>query len=57
MGLRMVKIVAEFADGLLLMLPTLGYTQHVVQTPQSIAKKRSMINQFRIACHFITLIS
>ncbi len=57
MGLRIVKIVAEFADGLLLMLPTLGHTQLVVQTAQSIAKKRSMINQFRIACHFITVIS
>ena len=41
MELRMVKIVAEFADGLLLMLPTLGYTKLVVQTAQSIAKRRS----------------
>jgi alkanesulfonate monooxygenase SsuD/methylene tetrahydromethanopterin reductase-like flavin-dependent oxidoreductase (luciferase family) len=56
MGLRMVKIVAQLSDGLVLMLPTLEHTKLVVRTVKSIIKKRR-INQFRIACHFVTVIS
>jgi alkanesulfonate monooxygenase SsuD/methylene tetrahydromethanopterin reductase-like flavin-dependent oxidoreductase (luciferase family) len=56
MGLRMVKAVAQLADGVLLMMPTIEYTKLTVSTVRSIIKKRG-INQFRIACHFVTVIS
>ena len=56
MGLRMVKAVAQLADGVLLMMPTIEYTKLAVSTVRSIIKKRD-INQFRIACHFVTVIS
>jgi alkanesulfonate monooxygenase SsuD/methylene tetrahydromethanopterin reductase-like flavin-dependent oxidoreductase (luciferase family) len=56
MGLRMVKIVAELSDGLVLMLPTLEQTKLAIRTVRSIIKKRR-VNQFRIACHFVTVIS
>lgn len=56
MGLKMVKIVAELADGLVLMLPTLEHTKLSVRAVRSIIKKKG-VNQFRIACHFVTVIS
>lgn len=56
MGLRMVKTVAELADGVVLMLPTIEYIKLTVRIIRSITKKRG-INQFRIACHFVTVIS
>jgi alkanesulfonate monooxygenase SsuD/methylene tetrahydromethanopterin reductase-like flavin-dependent oxidoreductase (luciferase family) len=56
MGLRMIRIVAELADGVVLMLPTAEYAKLAIDTVQSTIKKRS-ISQFRIACHFVTVIS
>lgn len=56
MGLRMVKTVAELADGVVLMLPTIEHAKLNVRTVQSIIKKRGK-NRFRIACHFVTVIS
>jgi alkanesulfonate monooxygenase SsuD/methylene tetrahydromethanopterin reductase-like flavin-dependent oxidoreductase (luciferase family) len=56
MGLRMVKTVAELSDGLVLMLPTIEHTKLTIRTVQSIIKKRGK-NRFRIACHFVTVIS
>lgn len=56
MGLRMVKAVAQLADGVLLIMPTIEYTKLTVSTVRSIIKKRG-INQFRIACNFVTVIS
>jgi alkanesulfonate monooxygenase SsuD/methylene tetrahydromethanopterin reductase-like flavin-dependent oxidoreductase (luciferase family) len=56
MGLRMVNIVAQLADGLLLMLPTIEHTKLAIRAVRSIAEQRG-ISQFHIACHFVTVIS
>ena len=56
MGLRMLRTVAELADGVLLMLPTLEHTKLAIRTVRSIIKKRR-VNQFRVACHLVTVIS
>lgn len=56
MGLGMVKTVAEVADGVLLMLPTLDYTDRAVRTIRSVTRK-GRADQFRIACHFVTVVS
>lgn len=56
MGLRMVKTVAEIADGVILMLPTIDHAKHAVRTIRSVMEKKHT-NQFRIACHFVTAVS
>jgi alkanesulfonate monooxygenase SsuD/methylene tetrahydromethanopterin reductase-like flavin-dependent oxidoreductase (luciferase family) len=56
MGLRMVKTVAELADGVVLMLPIPEHTKLAIRTVRSIIKKRR-VNQFRVACHLVTVIS
>ncbi|MGI0091362.1 MAG: LLM class flavin-dependent oxidoreductase [Nitrososphaerales archaeon] len=57
MGTKMVKIVVEVADGVLLMMPTPDYMKRIKQTIDSVTSERLTKKSPSVACHLVTSVS
>ncbi len=58
MGLKAVEIAAKYADGVILMLPTLDHARAAVQRIDATLMQRGLSpHSFPVACHLVTVIS
>jgi alkanesulfonate monooxygenase SsuD/methylene tetrahydromethanopterin reductase-like flavin-dependent oxidoreductase (luciferase family) len=58
MGPKTVEIAARYADGVLLMLPTVGFVKDAkAAVLETLERREGAPSQFRVACHLVTCVS